>query len=90
MAEKEQIYGVKPKVAVTEEVKTERYDEIFVLVTRNKKTQIAINNAIVSKITFNSVKAAKEYIDKKPWELITNTMFYMMDLKFEQVKPSNK
>lgn len=79
MAENGKIYGVQPKVEVTEQVQTERYNEIFLLVTRNKKTMIAIGKSIVSNKTFKSVKEAKTYIDQKPWELLINVICLITD-----------
>lgn len=85
MADKEQIYGVKPKVKIVETNKTEQYGEFFTLVTNNKETRIACGNAIVSRNVFKSTKEAKAYIDKKPWELIINVTAYVNDqLKKEQ------
>ena len=86
MAEKEQIYGVKPSVKVVETNKTEQYNEFFTLVTSNKQTRIACGNAIVSRQVFKSVKEAKAYIDQKPWELIINVTAYVND----QLKQSKK
>lgn len=87
MAEKDQIYGVKPKIKVVETNKTEQYEEFFKLVTSNKLTRIACGNAIVSRLQFKSVKEAKSYIDSKPWELIINVTAYINDLlKKEQSK----
>lgn len=81
MAE-ENVYGVKPRVKNEEkqEVKTERYGEMFILVTKDKETQIAVANNIVSRLKFKTVKAAKEYIDSKPWDLIVNTTCACYDL----------
>ena len=89
---KEQIYGVKPKVKVVETNKTEVYQEYFTLVTSNKQTRIAVGNAIISRNTFDSVKAAKAYIDQKPWELMINLLCYVYDMakKQEAEKPSNE
>ena len=83
---KENVYGVKPKVKVVEETKTEQYNEFFTLVTRNGKTRIACGNAIVSHNEFDSLKDAKSYIDKKPWELIINITCYVQDKLHEQSK----
>lgn len=71
---KEKVFGVNPKVQVTETVKTEVYEEIFTLVTVKKQTRIAIGQSFVSKKVFESIKKAKEYIDKKPWELLINVI----------------
>lgn len=74
------VYGVKPKVEVTETAKTENYETIFTLVTRNNKTRIAVTNKIISVKEFDTVKAAKEYIDSKPWELIVNATLVINDI----------
>lgn len=79
MAENGKIYGVQPKVEVTEQIQTERYNEIFILVTKNKQTMIAIGKSIVSNKTFKSTKEAKTYIDQKPWELLINVICLIND-----------
>ena len=70
---KKNVYGVTPKVKKTEVQKVEQYDFCFNLVTRGEKTQIAVGNVIVSGQEFESVEAAKKYIDSKPWGLIVAT-----------------
>lgn len=72
MAKKKEIYGVKPKVEVKEVSKTHNYQTIFTIVERNKNFNIAVGNKIVSKLTFVTLKEAKDYIDSKPYELIVN------------------
>lgn len=87
--EEEKTYGVKPKVKKTDTIKTEAYQVIFTLVTRNKETEIAVGNNIVSKIKFKSTKEAKNYIDSKPWELIVNTTCCIYDMS-EKINKQNK
>lgn len=74
------IYGVKPKVKVTEQAQVEKYQDIFNLVTRNGKTQVAIQNNILTKKEFDSVDDAKAYIDAKPWELLINVICLIYDM----------
>lgn len=88
MADKEQVYGVKPQIKVVETNKTERYGEYFTLVTSKKQTRIVCGNAIVSREVFKSVKEAKAYIDKKPWELIVNTACWVFDMTHQNNQPS--
>lgn len=80
---KEKVFGVKPKVEVKETSQVELYG-MFTLVTRSKKTQIAVTNKIVSREEFESVEAAKAYVDSKPWELIVNATLVVMDLTNEE------
>lgn len=79
---KEKVFGVKPKVEIKETSKVEQY-EMFTLVTRSGKTQIAVTNKIVSRAEFDSIEAAKGYIDSKPWELIVNATLVVADLTKE-------
>ena len=88
MANENKVYGVQPKVQVTENVKTETYNEIFTLVTQNKQTRIAIGRSIVSKMTFKTLKEAKNYIDQKPWELLINVIC-LVEEKAQEAKNSN-
>lgn len=78
MAEKETI-GIVPKVTNEQKITTEVYRDIFILVTRNEKTQIAIRNNIIVRDEFESVQAAKDYIDDKPWKLIVNTVLFIAE-----------
>lgn len=81
MAE-EKVMGVKPKVVKEEKITTEIYRDIFVLVTKGDKTQIAIRNSIIVRDEFESVQAAKDFIDEKPWKLLVNTILFISeDLK---------
>lgn len=84
MAEKEKVYGVKPKIVKKDTTKTEVYSVIFTLLTVNKETKIAIGNKIISKLTFESTKEAKKYIDSKPWELLINAPLAINDIINEQ------
>lgn len=79
MAEEKQVMGIKPEVTQTEKITTEIYRDIFVLVTRNEKTQIAIRNSIIWREEFESVQAAKDFIDDKPWGLIVNTVLFIAE-----------
>lgn len=72
-----------------EVVKTNKYD-IFTLVTKGKKVFIAIGNNIVTHETFDRVEQAKKYVDKKPWELILNTVAVMQSMLAEMEKQTNK
>lgn len=71
--------GVKPKVTNEEKITTEIYRDIFILVTRNEKTQIAIRNNIIVRDEFDTVQAAKDYIDEKPWKLLVNTILFIAE-----------
>lgn len=79
MAKKKEEFSNEPKVEITEEIKTSNY-ECFNLVTRNGKTQVCIQNYILSKKEFESEEAAKSYIDSKPWELIVNASCCLMEI----------
>lgn len=76
MAE-EKVLGIKPEVKNEEKITTEIYRDIFVLVTRNDKTQIAIQNSIIWREEFESIQDAKDFIDEKPWGLIVNTVLFI-------------
>lgn len=73
------VMGVKPKVTNEEKITTEIYRDIFILVTRNEKTQIAIRNNIIVRDEFDTVQAAKDYIDEKPWKLLVNTILFIAE-----------
>ena len=50
-------------------------DKLFTIVEKSEKEVIiTIGNQIVSSKVFKDVKSAKQYIAKKPWELLVNTM----------------
>lgn len=78
MAE-EKVLGVKPRVVEEEKITTETYRDIFVLVTRGEKTQIAIRNSIIVRDEFDSIQAAKDFIDDKPWKLLVNTILFIYE-----------
>ena len=84
------VLGIQPKVKVTETVKTEKYGEIFVLVKTDKNVKIAVGNALVSKLSFKSLKDAKTYIDSKPWELLVNVICYLQDLSKQVINQPSK
>lgn len=77
--EEKNVIGVKPKVVNEEKITTEVYEDIFVLVTRKGKTQIAIRNSIIVRDEFDTVEAAKNYIDAKPWKLLVNTVLFIAE-----------
>lgn len=73
------VIGIKPKVTEEEKITTEIYRDIFILVTKGNETQIAIRNSIIVRDKFESVQAAKDYIDDKPWRLLVNTILFIAD-----------
>lgn len=79
----------KPKVTTTEKVSTSGYD-MFTLVTKNNTVLIAVADKIVSRQTFKTEKAAQEYIDSKPWELLVNVACVCYDLMNKQEETSKK
>lgn len=86
---KEKVYGIKPKVKNVEKVSTEEFDKIFTLVTQKGITRIAVGNSIVSQMQFDTVKAAKEYVSSKPWELIVNVTLLILE-KTNKMKEEEK
>lgn len=82
MAEEQKVIGI-PKVTEQKKYETEKYQEIFTLVTEddgeNKKTMIAIGNSYIWRAKFDSVDDAKAFIDAKPWGLMVNTIIYIQE-----------
>lgn len=83
--EKEQGYDNKPKVEVTDSVKTHVHDT-FIIVEKNNICFVAIGDKIVSREQFKSVEEAKAYIDSKPWELIINVTCAAYEIVLKQTK----
>lgn len=76
---KETEYSSTPIVRATEEVVSEKY-EVFMIITQNGKSFIAIDRYIMSQKSFDSVEDAKVYIDSKPYELIINAACCLMEM----------
>lgn len=89
MAEKE-VLGIKPTVKNVKSTKVEIYENIFSIVTdEENNSHIAIGNDIIWRGSFASVQEAKDFIDAKPWGLITNTVLYIFKKTENLLKQEN-
>lgn len=57
----------------------------FTVVEMESKFQIAIGNQLVSIAKFDTLKEAKNYITRKPWELLGNVICSLSQKVSEQV-----
>lgn len=76
---KEKEFTNIPIVKVNDQVTSEQH-EVFRLVTQDGKTYVTIDKYMMTKQPFDSVEAAKQYIDSKPWQLIINAACCIQEL----------
>lgn len=63
-------------------VKLSEKEEIFSGIQRdNGKWSLIVGKFIVSERQFDDIKSMKEYIKKKPWELIINTVGAAIEIR---------
>lgn len=58
----------------TDQTKVERYNVFTIAGNKNRGYIIALGQYQVAENVFKSVKAAKEYIDSKPYDIIINAI----------------
>lgn len=63
-----------------------------ILENENKQFLISLGNQIVSEITFDTLDQAESYIYEKPWELILNSIMYLIQYNenYNKTENSNK
>lgn len=64
-----------------EVVKSKTFEGFTIVKDEKGKFNIVIGNALISNKKFASPEKAEEYITTKPYELIFNTVFFILDKK---------
>lgn len=63
-----------------------------ILETDDNKFLISLGNQIVSEMSFDKLEQAESYIYEKPWELILNSIMYLIQYNenYNKTENSNK
>lgn len=63
-----------------------------ILENEEGKFLISLGNQVVSEITFDTLDQAESYIYEKPWELILNSIMYLIQYNenYNKTENSNK
>lgn len=73
----------KPNSAKVDNVETTQVHTMencpIAILEKDDNCQIIIGNNIISEKVFRSVKDAKKYVSKKPWEIITALMCFIVE-----------